>query len=460
MGSLIILFIALCPALLFAEFHLHRRKDKKAVMVAVGRRTLKSFWEALLPVELQPSSTWTSTILHYLSKEHIFGSYGATDTATATVFLRWGRFLCRSIILCCANTIIAIIFYGDDGSCSKFVTMHDCQQFRSYSLTARRHICDWQPQEKSCFYSSGGMADPSPLFVVLVCVLVAASPLLLLTNELLKHISRMASHCIHHNQPFPMDRVHQPNMDEFYHPEPVPLKLLFLRAAGFSLAVQNMDRVSARVESEYLGSRMRSLQEFDDVSSFAESMGFEDFDLFSDTANSTLESVVNKSRSKATKVALTISQITLQESQERYLMIVFVLAYLTKPSRRVAERYLLSAAEFSTANPMYRGVGCSILLMILLVAMLILLATLVPDRVGNDSFLLWLRVGAVCIALDVIVFQPLGVLLQRVVLVSYFKAELNTLIKLLQERSKLMLMRSSGVIRNYQWYLFFLILSC
>lgn len=145
------------------------------------------------------------------------------------------------------------------------------------------------------------------------------------------------------------------------------------------------------------------------------------------------------------------------ERKEKYLVTQFLLEHLSKPSRRVAERYILPSFETPNARVRYFPDISSVILLVLLNVGIGLVLSIpvegktILDRVGRDSFSVWLQIGVLALLVDLLVVKPFAVYLRRVVLVGYFKSELNTLAAVLQARSKLILMRSHGVIRNYLW---------
>ena len=305
------------------------------------------------------------------------------------------------------------------------------------------------------------MENPIYLITLAVSVLFIASPLLALVQHLSQHVQRLIiqlnSHDSH-NRSLPYIE------DEFFHPEPATLKQVLLRAAGFALAREHIDNTSELEESQSLLARLRALQGLKEEgasngedNSLVDSISYADLDL---VCEPDLMPAVNRSRENASNIFNTLLRMSPvnTEYKEKYLVSQFLLEYLSKPSRRVAEKYLFAAYKTSSAKAKYfRGIVSGILLAVLTAVMAIILTLkvdgkIVLDRIGPDSFELWLLIAILVLSLDLFILQPAGVFFRRVLLVGYFKAELNIVAAELRDKSKLILMRSHGVIRSYLWY--------
>ena len=459
-GLGILICILFASILIISDYSSHRAKKLKTIPDMKRRRTIESFFNELFPFEVCRSTSQLKALQHFLVDEHIFGCFHTTQL----LFPRWLHFASRAVALLFVNTIMIAFFYPDT-SCLSISSYHECDNVRAFSIVEIKsawRICEWKADSGGCTYNTAGLTDPGFLLLSAVLIFLTASPLLAILHVIVERIHQMIVHSMSygtHSTSFSYEE------DEFYHPEPATLKQIILRAAGFSLAREKIDDVSELEESQSLIKRLRELQGLrgegastseEDNNSLVESISYADLDLLNIPD---LLPAVNHSRQKALNIYRALSKINLMsvERKEKYLVTQFLLEHLSKPSRRVAERYILPSFETPNARVRYFPDISSVILLVLLNVGIGLVLSIpvegktILDRVGRDSFSVWLQIGVLALLVDLLVVKPFAVYLRRVVLVGYFKSELNTLAAVLQERSKIILMRSHGVIRNYLW---------
>jgi hypothetical protein len=139
----------------------HDEKDTLAIY------DVHDFFNSLLPDEYQGHS-WFKQLWNKCLSEHdwlcvVLPYEEGRDFRS----VRWVCAMCRIINFMFIDTILASLFFADDGTCQSYTTFRDCDL--TYSLNQVDHLCIWDKDFETCSFR-----EPSSDFVatmILTCIL-------------------------------------------------------------------------------------------------------------------------------------------------------------------------------------------------------------------------------------------------------------------------------------------------
>ena len=445
MGTLALLFL-----LFVTMSRFYNPMDSKKSSTFHGRQSVSvfqrmdSFFEDLLPADLVLHS-WIAVIKSRIHETHIFGTF----QNMSDLFPRWFDFISRSIIVFFMNIVVAAVFYGDDGSCGELTSLFECNRFRDFIPSVTFHVCSWQDYDQTCHYSAD-FSNPSLVFTSTVLVLVLASLPLTYVSTLLEIIVSIgrAKKVVPHNS---LDRQHRSqHPDDRGGPdERASLRKVCQRAAGFLLAKRRIDNVAVDVEAFMLYGMLSSLKS-DRKAYNRDPIKYEDLSIRTES----LYSHVTTSRDNATKMVGELVNIASTDLKEKYLVHKFLLEFMSADSKPIAERYILSlypSRESSIHDMSWRKGGMVVVLLVVVLAAMAYVTIWLSSRIGSASSIQWLGMGLLTIAVDVLAVQLVVMWIQWVLFVSFFKSEIRQVYTRLRDRSRFILVRSSGVVQSYKW---------
>ena len=448
MGTLALLFLGF---VLFSRFY--NSTDARKISAFSGRqpasfyKRMDSFFEDLLPADLVKHS-WITTMVSQIQEKHLFGVF----ERPREMFPKWFDFLCRTIIVFFMDVVVAAIFFGDDGSCSELTRQMECDSFRNFIPTVNFHVCSWQSYDQTCQYNDD-FGTPSLLLASTLSVLILASLPFSYVSAVLEVVNHVASAgktqkvIIPHVLPIGNQLSKRSD-------ENTSLRKVCQRAAGFILAKRRIDNTAVNEEAYMIYGILDSLR--DDRRSprararAKQSEPIKYYDL--PIQMESLREQVQKSRDDTELLVSELDKIASLDLKEKYLMQKFLLEFMSADSKRVAERYMLSAfPPREIAEMSWRRSLVVVALLIMVLAAMAYVTDLLSRKIGSLSSLRWLGIGLIAIAVDVAVIQLVAIWLHWVVFVSFFKSEITQLYNRLRDRSRLILMRSFGVIQSYKW---------
>ena len=451
MGTLLGMLVILSLAMLLFDFDQQKGNGKvlKSPSPFSGR-TIKSFFDQLLPSELQAES-WISTMMLHIEVDHILGIFMSKSLSLP----QWMNLLCRSFVLFFVNTLVAAFFYADDGSCGKFSSVSKCNGFRDFFPRVQWKICRWEDYNQSCTYNA--QIDNSNIIFTSTFFVLAGSAWIVVLVRLILHdiiYSKMAQKVIPKHL---ADISVAERDDEFY--QKSSLRKIIQRCAGYVLAKERIDKLSMETETANLLSTIQAavIERHEApamkliMTKSVENVSSEVF-LYEKLTNEseTARKHVKGSRDETVLYFRKLEKMNTLESKENYLIVKFLLEFMSNNTRSIAERYLLSSTVPHSTVSMNWKVFTAFILMVALGSMAYVTFILL-GRIGSESSKLWLLIGFVSIGVDFFILQILTIWIRWVAFVSYFKSELRQLSDRLRDRSRLMLMRTSGVIQSYKW---------
>jgi len=158
---------------------------------------------------------------------------------------------------------------------------------------------------------------------------------------------------------------------------------------------------------------------------------------------------IESARSRSTNMREEIELLTTAEEREEFLMRHFIVDCLCESHQRVtATKYFLRDYNASrTDNVIIQELCCIVLLPIALTLMIFFLSRF-NISVGSRATNLWILVTSLVIIQDLLVLQPLKILLNWWIITRSVAADARELVERLCLRSKLVMMRTTGLMRD------------
>lgn len=158
---------------------------------------------------------------------------------------------------------------------------------------------------------------------------------------------------------------------------------------------------------------------------------------------------VRYGRAHAKVIKRTMGSLVSDVDKEAYLIQQFLVECLPPLQRRVAGLYLFRKVELSKIGLSNTTLYVMFTLLMLYLVFTVVYIFLVGATIGSRASMQWLIVIGICFAHDLIVLQPLKIWMKFVAVASIASGELRMFHAMLKERSRFILTRMNGVVRNY-----------
>ena len=452
-------------------------------------RSIKGFFNEILPEEFDEGK-WFDLYLHRLLLEHswlcIFAPYKKGRDRRSTKF---AISMCNLIAFLFTTTILAVLFFRDDGHCEDISQEDTCNAQKSAGSV--RTICNYNIENDFCMFVSP-LTDFYTILVFAVVATTLAVPLRMsmeyMINKIFKRypenegrkkkrnkkaevkgvvpVTNQAEDGKHyHDQDLDKtieDVIHaedwehhlesQVKTDEFREVQTVPATLM--RAARLEKAQKSMDYVLPVEETALV-----MLQADADTQRFKNHMIFKNrVDTFSFrimrygfTRPKTKE-IMRKllyAREHADFVKSELELMDTDEEREVYLMKTFIVDYFQGYHRAIAHRYMLGSFE-SVKHSYFRALRKT-LFMLLLPAMVLMQVYLIYQyhfSLGSRTTNLWLYITLLAFLQEIFLLQPLKILVRWVCINNVVAGDIRRMVLDFRDRCRIILIRKSGVMRD------------
>jgi hypothetical protein len=145
----------------------------------------------------------------------------------------------------------------------------------------------------------------------------------------------------------------------------------------------------------------------------------------------------------------TLGSLNSDLDKEAYLLQQFLVECLPPLHRRLAALYLFRRVELSRIALSNTMLYTMFALLMLYLAFTVVYVFMAGTTIGTRSSLQWLLVVGMCFTHDLVLLQPLKIWLKYVAVSSVASSELRLYHAMLRERSRFVLTRMNGVVRNY-----------
>jgi hypothetical protein len=162
---------------------------------------------------------------------------------------RAAKFLCGMGLLInfmFVDTILAVLFFNDDGTCEAHTSFESCEQIRS--LDQFNTLCEWDSEAETCAFNENVGADAIPNLILAATIAIVAIPFQLFFNW-------MVNHCRNFFAVRYLQKEFENNQEDGFAPELKGYETLrgtMLRAARLVKMQESMDIVSPEEEVSIL----------------------------------------------------------------------------------------------------------------------------------------------------------------------------------------------------------------
>eukprot|EP01036_Dinobryon_divergens_P024036 gene24036-32447_t len=425
-------------------------------------RTIKGFFDKLISADLR-SKKWYNIFGRRLVLDHslirlLSSPWTVNDLENFPV--HWIIVLGRVLIIFTIETVMSMYFNADDGFCQEIKSVSSCNAnaatvakfafpYRHCAWNVRSHSCDFQGLDINSFV----------VFILWTfSVLFFGIPFF----RLLDTLAWQAKWALTPSERMKVIPIEQASdgpivgSDEFLSSQ--RFKSTMLRAAGLILSQKYIDYVAVEDEADHIFELGHEDEERSKSNTMANNMDVTSFknirygfNLFTTSKNEIVQKVTS-AKDTCEKIALKLDGHLSSSAKEDYLMRVFLVESFSGSVRHVVKKFLF---PFSPENaPLSSSSMFVVVSVVLLVVGFVGMSYFIVRfglTVGSKSAMLWLITGFTCVGEDNFLVQPLKIYLNWVAITSYFRTELNFIVDRLVQRSKLILMRTSGVLRSYKW---------
>ena len=447
-------FFAIYSSISSEEKKNQKRLTELKYLENKNARTVKGFFEELIPAELGLKK-WYHILGRRLLVEHslcrVLMNMWKVDIYDGFP-VPWVILMGRMLIVFSIETVMSMYFNADDGFCEGLKDEQSCNGYPStlaaFSIPYRH--CAWNSRSYACQFDALSTGSFYVIILWTFSVLFFATPFFRVLDVLVSW-SRIFFSQSESSKVVPF--YDSGNFsDEFLSFQ--RFKSTMLRAAGLVLSQRMIDFVSIDEEVEHiiqLGNedserlRLNSVQrDYQDTTSFSKIRhGFNSSSL----SKRTVTKRVAFSKDSAKKLAIKVEEQVGNESKEAYLMKVFIIESFSGTSRKLLRKFLLPPSwKPSVGVPLISAIAVVIWL-----AGMTYFILRFGLSIGSQSSTLWLITGLVCIGEDNFLLQPLKLALHWIAATSSFQSDLNFIVERLLQRSKIILMRTGGVLRAYKW---------
>ena len=425
-------------------------------------RTIKGFFDTLISTDLR-SKKWYYVFGRHLVLDHslvrlLSSPWTVNDLENFPV--HWIIVLGRVLIIFTIETVMSMYFNADDGFCQGIKSMNSCNAYSStvakFSFPYRH--CAWNSRSHSCDFQALDINSFVVFILWTFSVMFFGIPFFRLLDTLAWQ-AKWALTPSERMKVIPMEQASEGAIigsDEFLSSQ--RFKSTMLRAAGLILSQKYIDYVAVEDEADHIfelghedeeRSKSNTMANNMDVTSFKNIR--HGFNLFT-TSKDEIVKKVTSAKGTCEKVVLKIEGQLSSSAKEDYLMKVFLVESFSGSVRHVVRKFLFPfSPEHVPLSSSSMYVVASVILLIVWFAGMSYFIVRFGLTVGSKSAMLWLITGFTCVGEDNFLVQPLKIFLNWVAITSYFRTELNFIVNRLVQRSKLILMRSGGVLRSYKW---------
>jgi hypothetical protein len=426
----------------------YKAKQEKKPRI-IKYRTFHKFFESIFPTSLR-DGPWYQVFWHNMLAEHPWVSLLAPQKAHKfSKSIKWSIAMGEMLIFLFVNSLLAALMYADDGYCETITDASTCKDAKTTGDFFR--ACKWRTDNESCEFQS-----PSIDFYSTIVLTIIASLLVVPFEKLLHYSVIMIAQNIHYRNleskiiptDNPVEQILQPRFDEFALAQTVRSTLF--RAARLEKARRLMDYVLPSAEAELVCAKIREDEDrwennhaFNDIVAQA-SFNELRYGFHKPNPKKVLQRI-EICRDQVVNMKKELEQMSTEEEQEMYLMRHFIVDIFDGPRRGVVSRHFLE--EYNTRRKVHWEY-CSMIFLPIMLAIMIYYIYVFNISIGSRSTNLWLVVVSINFVQDVFFLKPLKLWINFVLINGTVSHEVRDLCLKLSRRSKLIMMRTHGMVRD------------
>ena len=177
-----------------STYDMTRRKQKNIYKVE-DEDNFKTAFNNLIPLEFQ-FRPWLFRFYDAMKINHIWIGVCRAPLPISKTFgddthyrsIKWFMAMFRIVSFIFINTILARMYYSDDGQCEAYLNVFDC--LRPKSVDFVNDLCRWDHYERTCHFQSPGVEFYSILFLT-ATISIASVPLDKLAYYMISRVKDM-----------------------------------------------------------------------------------------------------------------------------------------------------------------------------------------------------------------------------------------------------------------------------
>jgi len=426
-----------------------KRKQEKKVRT-VKYRTFVKFYESIFPAQLRDGK-WYEVFWYHMKLEHPWAALYATQKMSKYgKTSKWAVVMGDLIIFLFVSSIIAVVLYADDGYCEEFTEPSKCTD--ATTTGGFFHACKWRTDNESCEY------EPLKIDFYTTIVLTIIASMLVVPFEKLNRYSVMMiaqyfhykrlNHAVIPTNTSVVETVLQPRFDEFALAQ--TMRSTLFRAARLEKAKKTMDFVLPASEADAVLAQVAAQEvQVQDHKAFrnvvaAATTSRQRYQLTSRKRQDVIKRI-EVCRDQVGNMKKELEHMDSAEDQEIYLMRHFIVDIFDGPRRGVVSRHFLE--EYNTRRNKWHE-RLSLVFLPLMLAVMIYFVYVFNLSIGSRATNMWLIVTSINFFQDVFFLKPLKVWFNFVLINGTVSREVRELCEQLTRRSKLILMRTHGMVRD------------
>jgi hypothetical protein len=423
-------------------------------------RTTISYFESFFPIDLR-YGPWNEVWREFMLCDHpwlksvsscsLFREVPEDNRSKVTPWvIAMGELLTFVFI----SSLIAVIFYPDDGSCEALITKNDCISAKVIGLTAQ--ACSWRSDNEFCEFR-----EPPIRIDVLLALIFLISLVFIPLKELLmflvvgsgpsfhKFIMQGRTALAKSDEKLDNITTNELIRDEFRMPR--NSKATMLRAAKLEKMQQTMDYVPSMDVARWIQSisiKSEFNRKNNQISAGEYVSLLHDSRYVVMSRDASIESLcreIDYARHRAIILSNELDLLGSDEAKELKLMRYFLADLFWSPHRHVAYKQFLqpNSVPFSEMISSFLLVVISSYFGIMIFFLVKFNSTL-----GSRSMQLWLLSTFLAVIQDVLFVKPLTIWLNSVVINGTVSVYIRDVVENLSFRSRLIVMRTFGVMRD------------
>ena len=353
------------------------------------------------------------------------------------------------LIFLFVNCLVAALMYADDGYCETFNNDSDCEAARTTGNFFQ--ACEWRTDNESCEFK-----PPEIDFYSTIVLTIIASMLVVPFEKLLHYSVVMIAQHYHYRKlnsriapgDNPVEHILQPRFDEFALAQ--TMRSTLFRAARLEKARRLMDFTLPVDEAELVQAKISADEErwmnnhafrgvVEQASSQQTRYGF------TRPTRKVILRKIETCRDQVTVMKTELDRMDSAEDQEMYLMRNFIVDVFDGPRRGVVSRHFLE--QYHTRRTLLWEYASLVFLPVML-AVMIYYVYVFNLSIGSRATNMWLVVTSINFIQDVFFLKPLKVWVNFVLINGTVSHEVRELCERLSRRSKLIMMRTHGMVRD------------
>jgi hypothetical protein len=441
----------------------HYKKDVDCVVGITADYTFEGFMEAVSPTELtkQPAiKKFIDRVVNYHDFIYAFSKFRPEgDFRTVT----WLKAVGWTIMFLFMDTVLASLFFFDDGSCEKHATRSSC--LLQTSLDQMDTLCLWDKSTETCSFNQdiGNSAVSNLIMTSLITIF--SIPFEKLFEIMVDYVREfVVIRYLKDRKPRWKTPIDQLCLDLCSYESK---KNTLLRAARLALMKQNIDEISTHEEAirmcaeevdiaNYLvipENYRGLLQEWEIMHSFnTKKQLSHHFNLEDRRDVAKTEQRLQQARKRCDVLVEDLNKCETDFDREVLLIRQFQSALLSSFRQYIAKRFYdagNSRAESLKKAKIGFAHYFSLFMLPCYIVFTCFFVFLFGVRMGPATTNAWLKGGIIAFCLELLFFRPIKILVRRMFLSQVIFPDIRIIHQHLVDRARLVMARTNGLIRTH-----------